>query len=225
MDFLDNGRNGGATHRHGLQALAAGSAGEIKIATGFVSPKGLATLADAAGDRPVRLVVGNLRTLQGKNHNLSEVGKVLNWLQSGKVRVKWLYSKKDNWNLHAKVWIFENVAVVTSANLTDKGLHTQPEMGIVTRREDRLAWLDSWFEKIWGSFPQESMKLEKLLEAELARRGYSTTRPREYAGSSGERRGGCLPIVGASVASILAVGMFLKALLKRFGILVNHFRP
>ena len=64
-EFIDNGWNGGLRHVDVLRELADDSVGEVRIATGFVSPKGLAALAKATEGRDVRLLIGDLKTLRG----------------------------------------------------------------------------------------------------------------------------------------------------------------
>ena len=79
--FIDNEWNGGRRHVDVLRELAGDSVGVVKIATGFVSPKGLVPLAEATEGREVWLLVGDLRTLQGANHSSDDVKRVLAWVR------------------------------------------------------------------------------------------------------------------------------------------------
>ena len=80
--------------------------------------------------------------------------------------------------MHAKVWVFDNSAVISSANLTGGGLGLasedklrQPELGVIVRSPSRVDWLDGWFERLWKEYQHESQKLEQLLAKELEEEG------------------------------------------------------
>lgn len=221
-EFIDNGWNGGRRHVDVLRELADDSVGEVKIATGFVSPKGLAALAKAAEGRDVRLLVGDLKTLRGHNHGLQDLEMALDWVRQPNVRVKHLYKTKSaSWNMHAKVWVFGNSGVISSANLTGGGLGLasegklrQPELGVIVRSPSRVDWLDGWFEKMWQAYQHESPKLEKLLAKELeakgGRRAHTPSSTGDYA-----KRDGCLPsLVMAGLLPMSAVA-YLGARVKR----------
>ena len=229
-EFIDNGWNGGRRHVDVLRELAGDSVGEVKIATGFVSPKGLAALAKAAEGRDVRLLIGDLKTLRGHNHGLQDLEMALDWVRQPNVRVKNLYkTKPTSWNMHAKVWVFGNSAVISSANLTGGGLGLasegklrQPELGVIVRSPSRVDWLDRWFEKMWKEYQQESQKLEKLLAKELeekgGRRAHAPSSTGDYA-----KRDGCLPslvmagLLPAAMSALANLGARVKQILKSRG--------
>ncbi len=198
MKFLDNDSER-TKHGNALRGLANNATGKICIATGFVSPKGLAELADISGDRPVCLLIGDRRLL-GRNHNSADMKRVLDWLNSDTVKVKLLYSKEGFGNMHAKVWLFNNSGVVTSANLTGSGLGDQPEMGAIIRDPEDLSSLQKWFDRKWRAYKGESRRLHGLLERELG------INPK-YSGRKtlvGARRGGCMVLVAVAIAACTA---------------------
>lgn len=229
-EFIDNGWSGGRRHVDVLQELADDSVGEVKIATGFVSPKGLAALAKATEGRDVLLLIGDLQTLRGYNHGLQDLEIALDWVRQPNVRVKRLYKTKPaSWNMHAKVWVFNNSAVISSANLTGGGLGLasedkmrQPELGIIIKSPSRVDWLNGWFEKMWQEYQYESQKLEELLAEELeekgGRRAHAPSSTRDYA-----TRNGCLPslvmagLLPAAISAAAHLGARVKRILKRQG--------
>lgn len=224
-EFIDNGWSGGRRHVDVLRELARDSVGEVKIATGFVSPKGLAALAEATEDRDVLLLIGDLKTLRGYNHGLQDLEIALDWVCQPNVRVKLLFRKNPqfSWNMHAKVWVFGNSAVVSSANLTGGGLgiapeisHRQPELGVIIRADHRVDWLDGWFDEMWRRHGNESARLEQLLAREYEKKGGH----RAYAPSStGDhaKRDGCLPslVMAGSLPAAMSAAANLGARVKR----------
>lgn len=231
-EFIDNGWNGGRRHVDVLRELADGSVGVVKIATGFVSPKGLAALAEATESRDVLLLIGDLKTLRGYNHGLRDLEIALDWLQQPNVRVKLLYRKNPqfSWNMHAKVWVFENSAVVSSANLTGGGLgmagdisHRQPELGVIVRAAHRVDWLDGWFEGMWRRHGTESVRLEELLAKEFEKQGgraYKPSRTSDYATSDYATRDGCFPslvmagLLPAAISAAAHLGARVRQIFK-----------
>ena len=219
MEFLDNGLAGGSSHKDALQKLVAKSTGSIRISTGFVSVNGLVDVANIIGmERELYLLVGDLNSLKGSKPKLNNVKKVLDWLENGNVKVRTVFSGKnqENWNLHAKVWIFENAAVITSANLSSRGLENQPEMGVIIKSEEELESLNKWFDKAWNKYHENTPKLKNFLESELTR----NERELIGAGSNGTEASskGCLQSAGAfAVAStaLFAFAAFLYKKLKR----------
>ena len=230
-EFIDNGWNGGRRHVDVLQELADDSVGEVKIATGFVSPKGLVVLAEATEGRDVRLLIGDLKTLQGYNHGLPDLEIALDWVRQPNVRVKLLYRKNQqySWNMHAKVWMFGNSAVVSSANLTGGGLgiasevsRRQPELGVIVRADHRVDWLDGWFDEMWKRHGNESARLEQLLAREYEKKGgcraYVPSSNGDYA-----KRNGCLPslvmagLLPAAMSAVANLGARVKRILKSPG--------
>lgn len=234
-EFVDNGWNGGRRHVDVLQELADDSVGEVKIATGFVSPKGLAALAEATEGRDVRLLIGDLQTLRGYNHGLQDLEIALDWVRQPNVRVKLLFRKNPqfSWNMHAKVWVFGNSAVISSANLTGGGLgiapeisHRQPELGVIVRADHRVEWLDEWFDEMWGRHENVSVRLEELLAREYEKKGGHRVHAREHAPSStGDyaKRNGCLPslvmagLLPAAISAAAYLGARVKRILKSPG--------
>lgn len=53
-------------------------------------------------------------------------------------------------NLHAKLYLFgESRAIVTSANLTDSGLDSNPEFGVITEDREAITRCRAYFEDLW----------------------------------------------------------------------------
>lgn len=228
-EFIDNGWSDGRRHVDVLQELADDSVGEVKIATGFVSPKGLAALAKATEGRDVLLLIGDLQTLRGYNHGLQDLEIALDWVRQPNVRVKLLYSKNQqfSWNMHAKVWVFGNSAVISSANLTGGGLgiapeisHRQPELGVIVRADHSVEWLDEWFDEMWKRHGKESARLEELLAREYEKKGGRRVHARAHAPSSTRdyaTRNGCLPslVMAGLLPAAMSAAAYLGARVKR----------
>lgn len=228
-EFIDNGWNGGRRHVDVLQELADDSVGEVKIATGFVSPKGLAALAKATEGRDVQLLIGDLQTLRGYNHGRQDLEIALDWVRQPNVRVKLLFRKNPqfSWNMHSKVWVFGNSAVISSANLTGGGLgiapeisHRQPELGVIVRADHRVEWLDEWFDEMWRRHENVSVRLEELLAREYEKKGGHRVQVRVHVPSSTGRlsqRNGCLPslVMAGLLPAAMSAAAYLGARVKR----------
>lgn len=234
-ELIDNGWSGGRRHVDVLQELADDSVGEVKIATGFVSPKGLAALAKATEGRDVQLLIGDLQTLRGYNHGRQDLEIALDWVRQPNVRVKLLFRKNPqfSWNMHSKVWVFGNSAVISSANLTGGGLgiapeisHRQPELGVIVRADHRVEWLDEWFDEMWRRHENVSVRLEELLAREYEKKGGHRVQVRVHVPSSTGRlstRNGCLPslvmagLLPAAISAAAYLGARVKRILKSPG--------
>lgn len=223
-EFIDNGWSGGRRHVDVLRELSDDSVGEVKIATGFVSPKGLAALAEATEGRDVLLLIGDLKTLRGYNHDLRDLEIALDWVRQPNVRVKHLYKTKPaSWNMHAKVWVFGNSGIISSANLTGGGLGLasedklrQPELGVIVRSPSRVDWLNGWFAKMWQGYPHESQKLEELLAKEFEEKGGHRAHTPSSTGDHA-KRDGCLPslVMAGSLPAAMSAAANLGARVKQ----------
>ena len=159
--------------------------GHLHVVTGFASMAGLAWLALRTANRPVTLVIGDLRTGMD-NFNASDAAKaadfisrpdvrVLNWYRSGR-------NKKGAAIAHSKVFAVEGrkgrpIAVLAgSANLTMAGLTANVETMVEAVETDR----DAAFEQVIWLESQGWDASERLL---------AKVQPREAAGA------GCLPVL------------------------------
>jgi hypothetical protein len=68
--------------------------------------------------------------------------------------------------LHAKLYVIGDCAMVTSANLTEKGLHDNHEFGIITRDPLDVLECNRYFEILWHRVGQKDLTLEKVGEWE-----------------------------------------------------------
>lgn len=69
--------------------------------------------------------------------------------------------------LHAKVFLGNDLALVGSANLTQKGLFGRREMAVLIDEARMIAELREWFENLWRQGSQLSLKIMKNVIGEL----------------------------------------------------------
>lgn len=190
--ILDN-LTAATRHAAGLTALVAdlGPQHPIAIATGFVNLRGLALLAQTITDgRPVRLLLGAVPepglgaelvrnrfelalALLTKERDLARfppsrsaalLSAVDTWLAGSAVEARRYLTQF----LHGKAYLFGTpedgrAALVTSANLTGAGLHTNLELGIVEYSPDRAATALRWFDGLWHQAGDYTDDLRALL--------------------------------------------------------------
>jgi superfamily II DNA or RNA helicase len=89
------------------------------------------------------------------------IDELLKFLQQESVHVK-LYAKPF---LHAKAYIFPQLAIVGSSNLTPAGLTRNSELNLVRKEEAVAQSLRDWFEGFWGEAEEYKPELIELLEA------------------------------------------------------------
>lgn len=176
--ILDN-RTDETLHANGLRSLVENHAGDpLSVATGYVNLGGLHLLAELADGRPTRLMLGaepdpglgvsppprelfqaQLAALGGeRNYSRfppSRAGKRLaaieEWLQRPEVEVR-RYTQKF---LHGKAYLIgteelPRAALVTSANLTAAGLHSNMELGLTSYGAPGADQAISWFDELWA---------------------------------------------------------------------------
>ncbi|GAB3019996.1 phospholipase D-like domain-containing protein [Natronobiforma cellulositropha] len=69
-------------------------------------------------------------------------------------------------NLHAKVVLSEDLAVVGSANLTEKGIRKRTEVGVLFEDDETVTELREWFARLWSeSDPADPDELETFVRA------------------------------------------------------------
>jgi len=96
------------------------------------------------------------------------------WLriQSDTKRIREFISRNhaaihDCRNLHAKVILTDDNAVVGSANVTYSGLSRNTEMSVLIEDEPEVAELQSWFEQLWGhTEPVDKGAVDEIIESE-----------------------------------------------------------
>ena len=72
-------------------------------------------------------------------------------------------------DLHAKVVIGADRALVGSANFTTKGLTGRTEMSVVLDEEEVIGELTEWFETVWSIYnPPETKRVQKYIETASA---------------------------------------------------------
>jgi len=67
-------------------------------------------------------------------------------------------------DVHAKVVLSENSAVIGSANLTEKGVVGRTEMGVRFSEEEKIAELQEWYNRLWSeSSPVDLEELDEFV--------------------------------------------------------------
>lgn len=67
-------------------------------------------------------------------------------------------------NIHAKVVLSDDSAVIGSANLTEKGVIRRTEMGVKFSEEEKIAELREWLTRLWSeSSPVDLEELDELV--------------------------------------------------------------
>mgnify|MGYP000094183925 CR=1 FL=1 len=67
-------------------------------------------------------------------------------------------------NVHAKVVLSQNSAVIGSVNLTEKGIRRRTEMGVQFDEEEKITELREWFTRLWSeSGPVDLEELGELV--------------------------------------------------------------
>jgi hypothetical protein len=153
-------------HRRRLTRLLASTSGTVRVASAYVTDRDLLLSGRA---RDVRLVtsLSTMDVVSGAT-SLDSLGVLI---ESG-VQCK---SVADGPRLHAKVYIFgTEVAVVSSANLTESALDRNIEVGVEVRG-GRVAELAAWYERLWKT---ARCRIDSALLADLRHR--SAQLRREY---------------------------------------------
>ena len=142
-------------HRDCLNKLISETQGDIYIASAYVTES---TLFSGVGNRRVRLLCSL------KPHDIASGAtspKALSNLQKSGVECRAMGESKT---LHAKTYIFgDEVALVTSANLTQRALASNIEVGIKFDGKEVGELLD-WFREMWAN--SEPLSEEKLIDLE-----------------------------------------------------------
>jgi len=69
-------------------------------------------------------------------------------------------------DLHAKVIISDDCALIGSANFTRKGLTGRTEMSVVIDEQDQVDELKEWYERVWSIYqPPDTDKIEEYIHA------------------------------------------------------------
>ena len=172
---------------------------ELRIVSPFIKHPALQRLLAL---RPERIRVVTRFDLEGFARSVSDVAALRTLLESG-ASVRGLRA------LHAKLYIFgDNVAVVTSANLTVAGLDTNPEFGIVTEDPAAVRRCRDYFDDLWHR-ARDDLRLDEVdrWTADLAR----------YLATGADRAGSrFLPDYGVDVvrpapSRVLAPSVFTDA--------------
>ena len=189
--ILDN-RSDDTLHASGLRALVEHHPGDpLSVATGYVNLGGLHVLAQLADGRPTRLMLGaqpdpglgaplpprelfeaQLRALGGERDFSrfppSRAGRQLaaieEWIQRPEVEVR-RYTQRF---LHGKAYLVGNeeiarAALVSSANLTGAGLHSNMELGLASYGPPAADDAIAWFETLWAEAVPFEDALSELL--------------------------------------------------------------
>ena len=136
-------------HRQHLSALRDATVGTVRIASAYVTDRGLLI---GIKNRKVRLLTSLMKMdIASGATNLETVGALV---QAG-VECRFFGERP---RLHAKVYIFGDAsAVVTSANLTGSAFNENIEVGVELRGQE-VENLTAWFDKLWGQAKPLSLK-------------------------------------------------------------------
>lgn len=112
----------------------------------------------------------------------SLISDVEAWLSSLSVRARpraWTFIRENIDNIHhcagihAKAVIGKSIAVFGSANLTDTGIRSRTELGILLAEPDKVAELQRWYDGIWCQtappFVDETSAFVEWLDNEAAK--------------------------------------------------------
>lgn len=179
------------THREALRWIVRNCPGGLSIATGYVNLEGLASLAEVAGDVPVRLMIGaepgpglgagttpavtfrsQIEALRGERdfHRFppSRQGRLMARVDELLARDGVEVRRYGERFLHGKAYIAgradgHNAALVTSANLTGAGLSRNLELGLAQYQPGIWAAADRWFDRLWDQAHDYLDELRELL--------------------------------------------------------------
>ena len=114
--------------------------GALRIVCPFVK---LGALSRVLSIQPKSVQVITRFSLRDFSNGVSDVSALRHVLQvRGRVR--------GIRNLHAKLYLFgSSRAIVTSANLTDSGLHLNPEFGVITDDPAAIESCRAYFDRLW----------------------------------------------------------------------------
>lgn len=189
--ILDN-RTSETLHASGLRELIEHHYDDpLAVATGYVNLGGLNVLAELSGGRPTRLLLGAQpdpglgavqpprdlfeRQLQALGYERdfsrfppSRAGRQLaaidEWLEQPEIEVR-RYTQRF---LHGKVYLVgtsdvARAALVTSANLTGAGLHSNYELGLTAYGPPSAQEAMDWFDALWEEATPFEDELRDLL--------------------------------------------------------------
>jgi hypothetical protein len=168
-----------------LAQLAVAYSGGLRIICPFVKQN---ALRQVVGDEiPDDTRVVTRFSLQDFSAGVSDIGALSDVINAGG-------EVRGIQGLHAKVFIFgDGAAAVTSANLTNQGLHRNAEFGCVSSAPDFVAVCRAYFETLWSQ-AGSSVTVHKLAEWDEAVRAFLLT-----AATQGRRAD--LPDYGAITSS------------------------
>src|SRR5262245_43584049 len=126
-------------HRHALETLLDETNGLMRIASAYITDNDLVL---AGKSRPIRLLTSLVRM------DLASGATSLPCLRSLIQAGVHCRSTVSGGRLHAKVYIFDNAAIVTSANLTKSALDVNMEVRVqaIGKAVEKLA---NWFDALW----------------------------------------------------------------------------
>ena len=127
--------------RQTLEELAERASSTIRVACPFVKTAGVGVLLER---KPPQVTVHLVSVVKAAHYHrgVSDTDALRAVLNSGG-------QVTNNQRLHAKVYLFdETAAVVTSANLTERGLSSPYEYGVLLRDHSLVAQVSADFERL-----------------------------------------------------------------------------
>jgi hypothetical protein len=133
------------------------SNGSVRIICPFIQSRPVQLLLEAG--RPKRFEVITRYNLDDFASGVSDPSALRTLLEHG-AHIRGIRG------LHAKLYVIGDCAMVTSANLTEKGLHDNHEFGIVTRDPRDVLECNRYFDILWHKVGQKDLTLDKVGEWE-----------------------------------------------------------
>jgi hypothetical protein len=161
---------------------------EVLIACPYIAPEYLEDVTDQTDDWFLLTDVGDWLSIHGRRNR--------------EVIHEFLVEKRDRVrhveDLHAKVVIGDDRALVGSANFTTKGLTDRTEMFVLLDEEDTIEELTEWFETVWSIYnPPETERVQEYIETTSSTPSPAQTRS-SVSFSSGESPGKASLVTSAS---------------------------
>ncbi len=167
------------------QFLRENSSGRLWVTVGFASAFGLAWLDERTVERPVNLLIGDIRTGFSKSSEADRLAAI-RFVQRRDVSISNWYSKRGGYQTaHAKAWIVEPdplnansaAVLVGSANLTKQGLLNNFEMMTLADPEEHERLQAEMRQVMNKSWPIEDKLLKRLGHYEPERSTGTVTTP------------------------------------------------
>jgi hypothetical protein len=142
---------------------------EVLIACPYIAPEYLEDVTEQTDDWFLLTDVGDWLSIHGRRNREA----IHEFLVEKRDRVRHVE------DLHAKVVIGDDRALIGSANFTTKGLTDRTEMSVLLDEEDTIEELTEWFETVWSIYNRpETERVQEYIETT-----FSTPSPAQTSSS------------------------------------------